>query len=192
MAAFCTTTSIAGKHTQLVISHLCRRPFRRDVRSAHCVRTIRCALQSSDEVPQEADKLNNEGQALTETMGNDALPRSVQTGDAARAILDDVAANPAYYLNVSGVLFGLVLSVVVLSATIVALDSIPVVPDLLRMVGLVYVFWFLAKFLFSATDRQRLTTEVDEFVAGVRGGEFRVIKGAGQSDSSLLEGDDRS
>lgn len=121
--------------------------------------------------------------SVSEPLGSDELaaatagpPQAVDAASAtARAIMDDVAANPEYYLNVSGVLLGLTLSFVVLSATVVALDSLPVVPDLLRMVGLVYLFWFLAKFLFNSSERARLGAEVQEFVDGVRGGEFRVL-----------------
>lgn len=121
--------------------------------------------------------------SVSEPLGSDELaaatagpPQAVDAASAtARAIMDDVAANPEYYLNVSGVLLGLTLSFVVLSATVVALDSLPVVPDLLRMVGLVYIFWFLAKFLFNSSERARLGAEVQEFVDGVRGGEFRVL-----------------
>lgn len=87
----------------------------------------------------------------------------------AQALLDDLASRPEYYLNVSGVLLGTTLSVIVLSATMIALESIPLVPDALRMVGLIYIFWFLNKFLFSSTERQRLGVEIDEFVGGVRG-----------------------
>lgn len=105
----------------------------------------------------------------------DTLPSTDSASATAQALLDDVTANPQYYLNVSGVLLGLSLLFIVLSATVVALDSIPIVPDVLRVVGLVYLFWFLGKFLFSAPDRERLGNEVDEFVTGVRGGEFRVI-----------------
>lgn len=132
-----------------------------------------------------------------ERVSADALPPSLRKGEeasmAAQAILDDVAANPEYYLNVSGVLLGLTLSVIVLSATTMALDSLPVVPDFLRMIGLVYMFWFLAKFLFSASDRQRLAREVDEFVSGVRGGEFKVLAGSSRSsERTIMEGDDQS
>lgn len=111
----------------------------------------------------------------------------------AQALLDDIAANPEYYLNVTGVLVGITLSVIVLSATVVALDTLPVVPDVLRMIGLGYLFWFLGKFLFSATERARLSDDVDDFVAGVRGGEFRVIGGTEErADVALMESEDRT
>lgn len=87
----------------------------------------------------------------------------------AQVVLDDLAARPEYYLNVFGVLFGLVLSTIVLSATMVALEALPIVPDALRMIGLLYLFWFLKKYLLSASERKRLGNEIDEFVVGVRG-----------------------
>lgn len=103
----------------------------------------------------------------------------------ARAILGDVAQNPAYYLNVSAVLVGLSLSAVVLSATVVALDSLPLVPDILRVVGLAYVFWFLTKFLFSPADRARLAADVDEFVDGVRGGTYTLLPAQTPLDTDM-------
>ncbi|PXF48588.1 Protein CURVATURE THYLAKOID 1A, chloroplastic [Gracilariopsis chorda] len=87
----------------------------------------------------------------------------------AQALLDDLAARPEYYLNVFGVLFGLVLSAIVLSATMFALEALPIIPDVLRIIGLVYLFWFLKKYLFSGNERKRLGNDIDEFVAGVRG-----------------------
>lgn len=145
---------------------------------------------SSSPTPSEFDDADLQTAApfspepsASEPLGSDELaaaatgtPQAVDAASAtARAIMDDIAANPEYYLNVSGVLLGLTLSFVVLSATVVALDSLPIVPDLLRMVGLVYLFWFLAKFLFNSSERARLGAEVQEFVDGVRGGEFRVL-----------------
>lgn len=109
----------------------------------------------------------------------------------AQAILDDVADRPQYYLNVSGVLVGLMLSIVVLSATTFALDRLPLVPDALRMIGLGYIFWFLGKFLLNGGERQRLEEEIDEFVDIVRGdlpgpgGVFAVAQG---EEAKLVEG----
>lgn len=96
-----------------------------------------------------------------------SLPPGAAAG--AQALLDDLAERPQYYLNVSGVVVGLGLSVVVLSATMVALDSLPLVPDALRIVGLAYIFWFLGKFLLNGSERRRLADEIDEFVDGVKG-----------------------
>lgn len=121
---------------------------------------------------------------------------SLQTEDnasaTAKAILDDVAANPEYYLNVAGVLLGLTLSIIVLTATMVALDTLPVVPDVLRMVGLGYLFWFLGKFLFSAKERRRLSNDVDDFVTRVRGTEYRVMGAEDHLDVQLMGGDETS
>lgn len=86
-----------------------------------------------------------------------------------QALLDDVASHPDYYLNVAGVILGIILSVIVLSATMVSLDSIPLVPDVLRMIGLGYLFWFLSKFLFSSTERERLSVDIDQLVKGAQG-----------------------
>lgn len=166
----------------------------------------RCSAQSDPKSPadtvrdtvKDATTLvsGETNDATSEAVSPDALPPSLRKGEevsvAAQAILNDVAANPEYYLNVSGVLLGLILSIIVLSATTMALESLPLIPDMFRMVGLGYVFWFLAKFLFSAPDRQRLADEVDEFVSGVRGGEFRVLPRSSESDTAMMEGDEAS
>lgn len=163
-----------------------------------CEAASEFSKQSSSETKVPDQVVSTEASdGKSERVSADALPPSLRKGEeasmTAQAILDDVAANPEYYLNVSGVLLGLVLSVIVLSATTMALDSLPIVPDFLRMIGLVYMFWFLAKFLFSAPDRQRLATEVDEFVSGVRGGEFKVLSGSTRSaERAMMEGDDQS
>lgn len=59
----------------------------------------------------------------------------------------------------------------------VALDRLPLIPDMLRIVGLAYLFWFLGKFLLNAGERQRLQEEVDEFVQVVRGENVTVMEG---------------
>lgn len=96
-----------------------------------------------------------------------SLPSGAAAG--AQALLDDLAERPQYYLNVSGVLLGMVLSVIVLSATVASLDGLPLLPDALRVIGLAYIFWFLGKFLLNGRERQRLQGEIDEFVDVVRG-----------------------
>lgn len=186
--AFCPLVQTSINVQSNVFAHVCL--LRRQRPSI--LRVVRCTSQQPGEITSKSTDHDIEEQPTRHTLESDVISQPLQTGDAARAILDDVAANPQYYLNVSGVFVGLILSIIVLSATMVALDSLPVVPDVLRMVGLIYLFWFLAKFLFSASERQRLTNEVDEFVASVRGGEFRVIKGTEKVDHQLLEGEDRS
>lgn len=110
--------------------------------------------------------------ALSDSSLLDSLPSlsiPPDTASSAQAFLDDLAERPQYYLNVSGVVVGLGLSVVVLSATMRALEGIPLVPDGLRIVGLGYMFWFLNKFLLNGGERRRLAEEIDEFVEGVKG-----------------------
>lgn len=76
----------------------------------------------------------------------------------------------------SGVLLGIILSVIVLSATLVALDRLPLIPDALRVIGMAYLFWFLGKFLLNAGERRRLQEEVDEFVQVIRGDSVNVME----------------
>lgn len=156
--------------------------------------------------PQQPESGQPQARAISELEQNTTIfetarvdadpgPSSFQDSDAvattAQALLDDIASNPQYYLNVCGVLLGMVLSFIVLSATVVALDAMPVVPDVLRFIGLAYVFWFLGKFLFSASERRRLSREVDEFVAGVRDGEYTVVSGSTDSSPTLQDGSEK-
>lgn len=202
-ACFCASTAVLAGHAGGVLVSKDRTQFTTRRPAVLPLRTPRKARRDAmigsstawtgayacarveHEAMEAVESASTEGEALA----SDSLPSaSGSNGDVAsattRAILDDVAANPEYYLNVAGVLLGMTLSIIVLSATVVALDSLPIVPDLLRMIGLVYLFWFLTKFLFNSSARARLATELDEFVAGVRGGEFRVIQG-GSATSSL-------
>lgn len=120
------------------------------------------AANSEAAVPAEPAPASNEP-----SLPSISLPPGTAAG--AQALLDDLAERPQYYLNVSGVVLGLGLSIVVLSATMVALDSLPLVPDALRIVGLGYIFWFLSKFLLNGGERRRLAEEIDEFVESVKG-----------------------
>lgn len=92
-----------------------------------------------------------------------------QASAGIQALLDDVTQRPQYYVNISGVFVGLILLIVVLEATMVALDGFPFVADSLRVVGLGYVFWFLGKFLFNGGERRRLNEEIAEFVDIIKG-----------------------
>lgn len=140
-----------------------------------------CQIQMLNDDSREGE-YGKPPEDLYEAESDSASEKTVATF---QAILDDLAARPEYYLNVSGVLLGMLLSAVVLSATMAALDSIPIVPDFLRMIGLAYLFWFLKKFLFSAGERQRLGDDVDQFVAGIRGQVVNNIRSERLSDSDI-------
>lgn len=86
-----------------------------------------------------------------------------------QAVLEDLLVRPDYYVNVGGACLGILLVAVVLSATMNAVNNIPVVPDMLRVIGLLYCLWFLATFLLSPPARKELKRDIDEFVDTLAG-----------------------
>jgi CAAD domains of cyanobacterial aminoacyl-tRNA synthetase len=86
-----------------------------------------------------------------------------------QAILEDLLERPDYYVNAFGALLGSFLSVVVLSTTLDALHHLPIVPEFLRIVGLLYCIWFSASYVLSPKARNQLIVDIDEFVDVVVG-----------------------
>ena len=87
----------------------------------------------------------------------------------ADAILQDMSKRPEYYVNISGLFFGTMLALVVASAILGTLNHIPFVPDMLKIIGLGYTFWFLRKHLTLPGTREELLKEVDDLVSTIRG-----------------------
>ena len=87
----------------------------------------------------------------------------------ADAILQDMSKRPEYYVNISGLFFGTLLALVVASAVLGTLNHIPFVPDMLKIIGLGYTFWFLRKYLTIPETREELQKEMDDLVSTIRG-----------------------
>lgn len=86
----------------------------------------------------------------------------------AKAVADDVAARPGYYSSIAGVASGGLVSFVVASAVVSALDKIPVLPSVLELVGLAYTSWFVYRFLLQEETREELKEEIQDFVGKSR------------------------
>lgn len=93
-----------------------------------------------------------------------AIPLSARLA----ALLEDVSERPEFYLSGVGAVSGAVLGTVVMSAALNALELVPLLPDAFRVVGVGYVFWFLAKYLFSAKNRAELSADVQYLLDEVR------------------------
>ncbi|XP_010681048.2 protein CURVATURE THYLAKOID 1D, chloroplastic [Beta vulgaris subsp. vulgaris] len=77
----------------------------------------------------------------------------------------DVEDSPTYLLYGGG---GLV-AVWLLSAIIGAIDSIPVFPKLMEVVGLGYTVWFTTRYLLFKKNREEFGSKIDEFKSEIFG-----------------------
>jgi hypothetical protein len=133
----------------------------------------RSRLDVSDERPRLSSSIpgsmgiHESSKSVVSETDENALLAVLSAG--LQAILEDLLERPDYYVNAFGALLGSFLSVVVLSTTLEALNHLPMVPEFLRIVGLLYCIWFSASYLLSPKARKQLTIEIDEFVDVVVG-----------------------
>lgn len=142
---------------------------------------------SSDTETSESTEVVSEEQGGVPT-ATGAASGIVAASAGVQAVLQDISDRPEYYLSVTGVILGTILTTVVLSASLVALDTIPLVPDFLRIIGLAYVFWFLSKYLFSGAERVQLQREIDDLLVEIRTPETKSESykmGLGASSSQM-------
>lgn len=81
------------------------------------------------------------------------------------AVLEDIADRPEVYADCLLALFATIVSISVMSATLAAVDAVPLLPGILRLIGLFYVFWFLSKHVFSLSARTSVRDNVASFVS---------------------------
>lgn len=138
---------------------------------------IRSTISQADTEPKvEIREPSTEFSALTKSetaekkFDVDSPESTADKGTAiADAILQDMSKRPEYYVNISGLFFGTMLALVVASAVLGTLNHIPFVPDMLKIIGLGYTFWFLRKYLTLPNTREELQKEVDDLVSTIRG-----------------------
>jgi CAAD domains of cyanobacterial aminoacyl-tRNA synthetase len=119
------------------------------------------------DVPMKVEELN-ESSASATVNGEGTFSTMLAAG--MQAVLEDLLERPDYYVNAFGALLATFLAYVILSTTIDALNHLPVIPDFLRLVGLLYSMWFMITYTLSPVARKELTRDVDEFVEVVVGG----------------------
>ncbi|MEM7796761.1 MAG: CAAD domain-containing protein [Cyanobacteria bacterium P01_C01_bin.118] len=105
---------------------------------------------------------------------NATTESTTDTAEQAKEILAKVASvlgdSPDYVvqtfneykrpLTVIGLVFGGLIAIKVMFAILAALNDIPVVAPTLELIGLVYTFWFVYRYLFKATDRSQLLSSL--------------------------------
>lgn len=118
-------------------------------------------------VPPEAVSYSEPSSQLT-APGDIPEVDTAQLVAKAKAVADDVAARPGYYSSIAGVVGGSVVTLVVASAVVSALDKIPVLPSALELIGLAYTSWFVYRFLLQEETREELKEEVQDFLGKSR------------------------
>lgn len=84
------------------------------------------------------------------------------------AFLEDVAERPTFYLNLSGITAGVYMLSVVLSNLLNTINSIPFIPELLKLLGMAYALWFAAKYAASQDFRKNLNNDVNRLLKEVK------------------------
>lgn len=113
----------------------------------------------------------------TEETGIDTTPTPVAPDyeldteaikEKAMSAISDVGARPLYYGKIAGYAVGALVTVTILRAVISAVDSIPVLPGGLELVGLGYTAWFVWRYVLFKESRQELLDEIEEFLGRAR------------------------
>jgi hypothetical protein len=125
------------------------------------------------DVPMKVAELKESSASVT-VIGEGTFSSMLAAG--MQAVLEDLLERPDYYVNACGALLATFLAYVILSTTIDALNHLPIIPDFLRLVGLLYSMWFMITYTLSPAARKELTRDIDEFVEVVVGGSS-VVEG---------------
>lgn len=80
----------------------------------------------------------------------------------------DVGARPGYYGKL--VLFGFsaLVGLKILQSVVAAVDSIPILPSLLELIGLGYTAWFVWRYVIFKESREELMAEIEDFMGKAR------------------------
>lgn len=84
--------------------------------------------------------------------------------ERALAAVEDVTARPAYYGKIAAYALGALVGVTILKAVVTAVDSIPVLPSLLELIGLGYTTWFIWRYVLFKESREELLEEIEDFL----------------------------
>lgn len=88
----------------------------------------------------------------------------------AKEVFSDVSDRPVYYSKIGGYAVGAIVLVTVLRAVVSAIDSLPVLPSALELIGLGYAAWFVWRYILFRDTRSELLDEIDEFLGRTRPG----------------------
>ena len=82
----------------------------------------------------------------------------------AKEFASDVSTRPGFYVKILGYVGGGFIGLTILNAVTTAINAIPLVPDLLELVGLAYTAWFVWRYLLYEDSRAELLEEIDDFL----------------------------
>lgn len=85
-------------------------------------------------------------------------------------VVTDVGARPLYYGKIVGYAVGALISFTVLRAVVAAVDSIPVLPGALELIGLGYTAWFVWRYVLFKESREELLEEIEDFLGRAKPG----------------------
>lgn len=88
----------------------------------------------------------------------------------AKEVFSDVSGRPVYYSKIGGYAVGAIVLITVLRAIVSAIDSLPVLPSALELIGLGYAGWFIWRYVLFRDTRSELLDEIDEFLGRTRPG----------------------
>lgn len=79
------------------------------------------------------------------------------------------------FLTTLGLIVGSIITVKVILAVLDAINDLPLISPLMQLIGLIYSAWFIYRYLWKASNRQELLTEIEALRAQIFGEEPRNI-----------------
>ena len=86
----------------------------------------------------------------------------------ALSALSDVSSRPAFYAKIAGYAAGALVALTILRAVVSAVDSIPILPSALELIGLGYTTWFVWRYVLFKESREELLEEIEDFLGRAR------------------------
>lgn len=90
--------------------------------------------------------------------------------DKAVNMFNDLGTRPLFYGKIAGYAVGGLVTITVLRAVVVAVDSIPVLPGALELIGLGYTAWFVWRYVLFKESREELLEEIEDFLGRAKPG----------------------
>lgn len=100
-----------------------------------------------------------------------ALDQSIDTEEYVerfKTLFTDLTQRPFYYSTILGYVVGGIVVLTVLRAIVNAIDSLPVLPGALELIGLGYTAWFIWRYVLFRESRTELLEEIEDFFGRTR------------------------
>lgn len=114
---------------------------------------------------------NRPPSSLSDTSTPSAGDYSIDTDalmERAKEVASDVSERPFYYSKIVGYGVGAIVILTVLRAIVSAIDSLPVLPATLELIGLGYASWFVWRYVLFRESRAELLEEIEDFLGRTR------------------------